>query len=253
MIGKNTIKLVTSLSQKKFRTKENLFVVEGDKMVNEVLKSGIAIRHLYITSEFKNSNFETKNVKHTNLVEYKDLKKISLLTTPQNTVALCEIPEVEELPEELDDELSVYLDGIQDPGNMGTIVRICDWFGIENIFCSKDTVDFYHPKVIQASMGSFLRVKYREIDFKDLTELAEKWGSTIYGTFMDGENVYTSQLSSPAILVMGNEGNGIRKEVEKHIDRRISIPNFSTQSDKAESLNVSVATAILCSEFRRQF
>ena len=148
--------------------------------------------------------------------------------------------------------MSVYLDGVQDPGNLGTIIRLCDWFGIQNIFCSNDTVDLYNPKVIQASMGSFMRVTVFESELSALKKIAQKSGAVIYGTFMEGENVYRAELASKAVLVMGNEGNGIREKSVQLIDRKVSIPNFSAANSKAESLNVSVATAILCSEFKRR-
>lgn len=253
MISKNTIKRLNSLSQKKYRNKENLFLVEGDKMVTELAGSDIVIKELYITSDFEflhpKSNFHAEQI---HSIERLDLKKISQLKTPQNSLAVCQIPPKKELPEKLNESLSVYTDGIQDPGNLGTIIRLCDWFGIKHLFCSKDTVDLYNPKVIQASMGSFMRLNVYETDLKAVKELAEVNNATIYGAFMDGANVYTESLAGKSILVVGNEGNGIREASEMLIDKRISIPNFSEGTSKAESLNVSVATAILCSEFKRR-
>ncbi|WP_340111080.1 TrmH family RNA methyltransferase [Maribellus mangrovi] len=253
MISKNTIKRLNSLSQKKYRAKENLFLVEGDKMVSELAGSDIVVKELYITSDFEfrdtKSNFHAEQI---HSIERSDLKKISQLKTPQNSLAVCQILSQKELPDKLDEPLSVYSDGIQDPGNLGTIIRLCDWFGIKQLFCSKDTVDLYSPKVIQASMGSFMRLNVYETDLKALKELTEVSDTTIYGAFMDGANIYTESLAGKSILVVGNEGNGIREASKLLIDKKISIPNFSAGNSKAESLNVSMATAILCSEFKRR-
>ncbi len=252
MISKNTIKLINSLALKKYRKKENLFLVEGDKLVEEVILSDIEIQELIITPEFSNySGIEFKNAVKISHVNHKELKQASLLQHPQNSMAICRIPSQPPFPIKLGQNLSVYLDGIQDPGNLGTIIRICDWYGIEYIFSSQDSVDFYNPKVIQASMGSFNRVKFYDCDFKAVKNLAQNSDTIIYGAFMEGENIYTEELQKSALLVMGNEGNGIRDEVKTMIDKKVSIPNFSNTPTKAESLNVSVATAIICSEFKR--
>ena len=155
-------------------------------------------------------------------------------------------------PSILNKNISVYLDDIQDPGNLGTIIRICDWFNIEYLFCSPNTVDLWNPKVIQASMGSFCRVQLVETTFEQVAILAQSSQTPVYGAFMNGENIYTEKLPEKAILIMGNEGNGINKKLESKIDIKIKIPEFSDKSISAESLNVSVATAIICSEFKRQ-
>lgn len=254
MISKNTIKLIKSLALKKYRKKEKLFVVEGDKLVEEVILSDIEIQTLIITPEFENaSDIEFKNVKKISRVNHKELKQASLLQTPQNSMAICRIPSRPPIPTKLGDNLSVFLDGIQDPGNLGTILRICDWYGIEYVFSSPDSVDFYNPKVIQASMGSFNRVKFYDCDFKTAQTIAQNSDSPIYGAFMEGQNIYTEKFPKSALLVMGNEGNGIRNEVKEMVTKKISIPNFSLTPAKAESLNVSVATAIICSEFKRTY
>jgi TrmH family RNA methyltransferase len=252
MISKSTIKLIKSLAYKKYRMRENLFLVEGDKLVAEVLQSDLKVKELLVTGNFPHENaIDEKNIGRLTEVDIKELKQASLLNNPQNSMAICHIPEKKSLPTTLSNTLSLYLDGIQDPGNLGTIIRICDWFGISDIFCSADTVDLYNPKVIQASMGSFNRVNLFECKFGHIKSLAHNSDLIIYGAFMDGNNIYSEQLSKKALLVMGNEGNGIRKEVENQIDKRLSIPNLSTNWVKAESLNVSVATAIICSEFKR--
>lgn len=222
-------------------------------MILELAGSDYKVTELYITTEMEPSISKDKFPDtHIQLVSSAELKKISQLKTPQNSLAVCCIQDQYQLPQLLTESLSVYLDGIQDPGNLGTILRICDWFGIQHIFVSADTVDIYNPKVIQASMGSFARVKVYETEFAVVKSLATKSEAVIYGAFMDGENVYNQKLAKKAILVMGNEGNGIRPEIENQINQRVSIPNFSDSQQKAESLNVSVATAVLVSEFKRK-
>jgi TrmH family RNA methyltransferase len=162
------------------------------------------------------------------------------------------MPELATLPEKIDTDLLVYLDDIQDPGNLGTIIRICDWFEIKYLFCSLKTADLYNPKVIQASMGSFCRVEVCYTHFEPIARLASKSGVPIYGAFLDGKNIYEQKLPQKALLVLGNEGNGISAEIENIIDRKIKIPEFNCNPKSAESLNVSVAAAIICSEFKRQ-
>ena len=249
MISKNTIKLIKSLTHKKYRLQEGLFIVEGDKNVAEVLQSSYKVKQLFATSDFIISNkLFLDDIELKDEVSKDDIKKASLLINPQNSIALCKLPPDFSIPAKIND-LAVYLDGIQDPGNLGTIIRICDWFGIRQLLCSLDTADEYNPKVIQASMGSFCRVKVQKILFQDASELAKKSAATVFGTYLNGNNIYTEQLPKKALLVMGNEGNGIRAEFESMIDRKLSIPKYTNH---AESLNVAVATAIVCSEFKRR-
>jgi TrmH family RNA methyltransferase len=253
MISKNSIKLIKSLANKKNRLKEKLFLVEGDKMVAEVLESKFVVEKLFATNSFITKNeLKIKNVKILTEVSDEDINKASLMKTPQNSIALCALPTQKELPVIIDSDLCIYLDEIQDPGNLGTIIRICDWFGIENLFCSPKTADIFNPKVIQSTMGSFCRVNVWYTCFKVVAELASKSGMTVLGAFLDGENIYTQKLPLRVLLVMGNEGNGISPEVEKMIQKRIKIPEFNKNAQSAESLNVSVATAIICSELKRQ-
>ncbi len=253
MVSKNTIKLIKSLAIKKYRLKEGRFLVEGDKNVLEVLNSQYQTEQLFATNHFIEENKRScKNALTIQEAEPDEIKKMSLLQNPQNCLAVCKLPETPVFPEELTNNLSLYLDDIQDPGNLGTIIRICDWFGIGYLFCSPGTVDFYNPKVIQASMGSFCRVKMVKSSFSEVELLANNSQTQIFGAFLEGENVYKKELPQKAILVMGNEGNGIKKSLEKQIPAKIKIPGFSEKSSGAESLNVSVATAILCSEFKRQ-
>jgi len=253
MISKNTIKRLNKLSLKKNRLKERQFIVEGDKMVLELAASDYEVTELFVTPGLESSVrkifLENTSIQ---VIPHDELKKISLLKTPQNSLAICKMPDPPCFPLYLEEKLSLYLDSVQDPGNLGTILRICDWFGIQNVFVSPETVDLYNPKVIQASMGSFARVRVYETNFETVKELAAKSNITTYGAFMNGENVYKQTLAEKAILVLGNEGNGIRSEIENLINQKLSIPNFSVNKQKAESLNVSVATAILCSEFKRK-
>ncbi|HSH19155.1 MAG TPA: RNA methyltransferase [Draconibacterium sp.] len=253
MVSKNTIKLIKSLALKKIRIKENLFLVEGDKNVSEVLVSKFIVEKLFATSNFLAKNKLQLN--KANLVietTQQDINKASLLKNPQNSIALCRLPELTNLPEKADSDLWIYLDDIQDPGNLGTIIRICDWFGIDYLFCSPKTADVFNPKVIQASMGSFCRVNVFYTPFEPIFRLAAKSNTAILGAFLVGENIYEHKLPSKALLVMGNEGNGISMEIENIIEKKIKIPEFNQNPVSAESLNVSVATAIICAEFKRQ-
>ena len=253
MVGKNTIKLVKSLSLKKFRIKEKLFLVEGDKNVSEVLDSDFQVEKLLATDSFLNNHHSLKkNAKLIFEVSEQNIRELSLLKNPQNSIALCRLPDQERLPDKIDSDLTVYLDDIQDPGNLGTIIRICDWFGLQVLFCSSNTADMFNPKVIQASMGSFCRVKVFYTRFEEVSQLAHKSGIPVLGAFLDGENIYHKKLPEKALLVMGNEGNGICVDIEKAVDQKIKIPEFNQNQKSAESLNVSVATAIICSEFKRR-
>lgn len=238
MLSKNQIKLVASLKQKKYRNQHGLFVAEGIKTIEELLASQIKLYHLFTTESFQlDSQKETLITDH-------ELKKISYLTTPNKALALFEIPKVLPLDKS---QLIVAVDEVRDPGNLGTIIRLCDWFGIEHLVCSTGTVDCFNPKVIQATMGSIIRVN---IHYLDLPNLLFDFDYPIFGAFMDGENVYSKALPSQGLVIMGNEANGISKEVEKFVTDRISIPRFG-KLQETESLNVATATAILLSEFKR--
>ena len=253
MVSKNTIKLIKSLALKKVRNKEKLFLVEGDKNVAEVLNSEINVEKLIATAKFAEAQKGlTKNAREFIEATEGEIKKASILKNPQNSIAICSIPGSKDLPKNLNSDLTVFLDGIQDPGNLGTILRICDWFGVTELYCSSKTADVYNPKVIQASMGSFCRVIVYYIPFENLVTIAESQRIPIIGAFLEGENIYTEKLPRKALLVMGNEGNGISTEIEKLVERKINIPGFNPNPGSAESLNVSVATAIICSEFFRQ-
>lgn len=240
MVSKNQIKLITSLQQKKQRLTNQLFFAEGIKVIQELVESNFELVHLYTTQ----NDFEEVSKDKKTIIQESDLKKISALATPNTCLAVFKIPAEKKL---LESGLIVALDSIRDPGNLGTILRLCDWFGIEQLICSKETVDIYNPKVVQATMGSIARVNVNYIDlesFVSVTKLA------VYGTFMDGTNIYKTNLPQEGIIVMGNEANGISPQLEKLIKNRLTIPRFGTLQ-KTESLNVATATAIILSEFKR--
>ncbi len=252
MIGKKKINQIKSLAQKKFRQKEQLFLVEGDKIVSEVLTSHLVIKELFATKEFLEKNKSTlSGIEKIFEINLTDIKKASLLKTPQNCLALCSLPVDIPLPQKLSG-ISFFLDGIQDPGNLGTIIRTSDWFGMEYLFCSCDTADVYNPKVIQSSMGSFCRIKVHYLNFADLNSLALHSEIPVLGTFMEGTSLYSSILPSSALVVLGNEGNGIRFDIAEKISTKLNIPPFYNGKKGAESLNVAVTAGIIGSEFRRQ-
>lgn len=240
MVSKNQIKLITSLQQKKYRLINQLFFAEGIKVIQELVKSNFELVHLYTT---QNDFEEVSNDKKT-IISENDLKKISALATPNTCLAIFKIPTEKKTNES---GLILALDSIRDPGNLGTILRLCDWFGIEQLICSKDAVDIYNPKVVQATMGSIARVN---VNYVDLESFIDKTKLAIFGTFMEGNNIYKTDLPQEGIIVMGNEANGISPELERLIKNRLTIPRFGTLQ-KTESLNVATATAIILSEFRR--
>ena len=241
MVSKNQIKLISSLHQKKYRIAHQLFIAEGVKGINELLQSNFELEHLYVTiDEFKSVSTTQKTV-----ISDADLKKISALTTPNTCLAVFKIPKEKPV---LNKGLIVALDTIRDPGNMGTILRLCDWFGINQVVCSKETVDLYNPKVVQATMGSIARVNVNYLNLKDFLETTSL---PIYGTFMDGEDLYNSEITNEGNIILGNEANGISKEIEELVTKRITIPRFGNLQ-QTESLNVATATAIVLSEFKRR-
>ncbi|TAI46826.1 TrmH family RNA methyltransferase [Flagellimonas allohymeniacidonis] len=239
MVPKNQIKLVTSLQQKKYRTQHGLFVAEGVKLVNELLEGGIEPHGVYVVNEALADQIAT----NCEVVSPSVLKKMSSLSSPNGVLGVFHMPKKEKLHFE---GWAIILDSIRDPGNLGTIIRLCDWFDIKYLICSPDTVDCYNPKVLQATMGSIARV---EVQYLDLEDFLKKNEHPVYGAFMDGTNMYGKKLGEQGILVMGNEANGISSEVEKYVTERIGIPQFGEPT--TESLNVATATAILLSEIRR--
>lgn len=240
MVSKNQIKLISSLQQKKQRQVHKLFFAEGIKVVQELLFSNFELEHLFTTEAIFT---EIPSSKQT-LITEAELKKISALTTPNTCLALLKIPETKKVQEK---GLLLALDDIRDPGNLGTILRLCDWFGIQQLVCSKETVDLYNPKVVMATMGSIARVN---VTYLDLNEFIKNTKLPVFGTFMDGKNIYKEKLPNEGIIMMGNEANGISKEIENKIKNRLTIPRFG-DLQQTESLNVATATAIILSEFKR--
>ena len=240
MVSKNQIKLISSLHQKKQRFANQLFFAEGVKVIQELLQSNFELEHLYTTqNDFENVSYSKKT-----LINDQELKKMSALSTPNTCLAIFKIPAENDI---ISSDLIIALDDIRDPGNLGTILRLCDWFGIKQIICSKETVDIYNPKVVQATMGSIARVNVNYVNLKDFLNQTNK---PVFGTFMNGNNIYKTTLPQEGIIIMGNEANGISAEIEKVVTDRLTIPRFG-ELQKTESLNVATATAIILSEFKR--
>lgn len=233
---------------KKNRKENGVFLAEGNKLVSE-LSTHFKCKLLVATSQWLDSN-RNINADETIAVEKEELSRASLLKTPQDVLAVFEMPRYEASDDDQKKELCLALDDIQDPGNLGTIIRIADWFGIKNIFCSHGTADAFSPKTVQATMGALARVKIHYCDIKALISGLDD--VPVFGTFLDGNNIYESELSANGLIVMGNEGNGISKEVSALINKRILIPNYPQGNETTDSLNVAIATAIVCSEFRRR-
>lgn len=240
MLSKNQIKLINSLQQKKYRFKHGFFVAEGIKVVEEFLNSNYELEKLFCTDEVYFIDHKDK----LQVISGAELKKISSLSSPNKVLAVFKMPSSTPIQSK---GLIVALDGVNDPGNLGTIIRLCDWFGVNELICSNNTVDCYNSKVIQSTMGSLTRVA---VHYVDLPVFLSETSLPVFGAFMDGENVYKANLPTEGILVMGNEANGIRNQVVEVVTNRISIPRFGAVQ-KTESLNVATATAILLNEFRR--
>ena len=254
MISKNQQKYISSLELKKNRKKDNVFVAEGFKIVEELLNAGYKPKMIVGCEEWINSYHPTPNVHHQIItVTEEELRKTSFLQHPQQVLGVFEMLGTNFVPDAqwIREHLCIALDGVQDPGNLGTIIRIADWFGIDTIICSQTTADAYAPKVVQATMGSISRVKVIYTDLAEYLKGLDK-DVPIYGTLLDGENVYTKQLSANGIIVMGNEGNGISPAIRELVNNRLLIPSYPPERPTAESLNVAIATAITIAEFRRR-
>ncbi len=255
MLSKSQISFINSLKQKKYRDEHQLFIAEGAKIVPELLNSDIVVKQVYATSEFLRNNAIPATIERFEIKE-NELERISSLTKANEVLAVCEIPKYKLNSDDLKGKLTLVLDDIKDPGNLGTIIRIADWFGIENIVCSSETADAFNSKVVQATMGSIARIK---IHYCDLTSFVQQQITNnqqrIYGALLEGKNIYNEKLSSEGLIVIGNESRGISEDVQKLITDKISIPSFShykTNEGQAESLNAAIATSIICSEFRRR-
>ena len=253
-ISKNQIKFIRQLEQKKFRRREDLFVAEGTKVVGDLL-AHYTPHAVFATDDWLKDHASENCHLSSVITEVSDeeLRRLSFLQHPQQVLALFPLPTMAAANFSLFTDhfsLSIALDGIQDPGNLGTIIRIADWFGIEQIYCSENTVDAWNPKVVQATMGSIARVNINYLNLPDYIDTLPA-DFPVYGTLLDGENIYTQPLTPHGLIVMGNEGNGISPELRQKVNRRLLIPSYRTD-DTAESLNVAIATAITCAEFRRR-
>ncbi len=246
-ISNNEIKRVKALQQKKFRDEEGLFVVEGEKMVEEAMRSPFKVKEVYRRDE----------------IGEEAMKRISSLASPSPVLAVIEKPEDIYINDASGlaglwkkGGLFLALDTIRDPGNLGTILRIADWFGIDAVFAAKDTVDVFNPKVVQATMGAIFRVKLHYVDLQEVSKMILADGGNVYGTFLDGENMYSKQLSTgsgkPAVIVIGNESEGISKGMAELVSDRLYIPPYPADDSGSESLNAAIATAITVAEFRRR-
>ena len=232
MLGNADIKLIKSLKEKKFRDLNGLFTVEGEKMVREAQDSGFEIVKLIYRDE----------------IGEEAMKKISQMSSPSPVMAVVRVPEPSAI--ETGSGLYLALDSVRDPGNMGTILRMADWFGVKAVYASDDSVEFFNPKVVQASMGAIFRIRTQYTDIPALCRQFRNAGRKVYGTFLDGEDIYTSELSADGLIVMGNESNGISAQTAAEVNARLLIPK--AEASKAESLNVAIATAITLSEFARR-
>lgn len=254
MLSKNQIKRIRSLHQKKFRNELGLFIAEGPKLTEELLQSNINVKEVYALAEALpkfHKNYPSNNPEFFE-ISGKDLERIGALKTPNEVLAVVEIPDNKPDYETIFNQPVLVLDNIQDPGNLGTIIRSADWFGFKNIVCSKDTVEVYNPKVVQATMGSISRVN---VFYFDLEEFFEKAPASypVYGTLLEGKNIYTSEFNKSGVIIIGNESKGIGRNIQEFVTEKITIlPHKGERKENAESLNASVAASLVMAEFRRQ-
>ncbi|MEN0055019.1 MAG: RNA methyltransferase [Mucilaginibacter sp.] len=245
MLSKSQISLLTSLQHKKFRREHGFFLVEGYKSVIEFINSAYQVDTIYHTPAIASKMLNLSRKINFQEISLNEIEKISSLKTPQEVIGLVKIPIWPVLNyNSLKQKFSLVLDNVQDPGNMGTIIRTADWFGIGDIICSEDTVDVYNPKVVQATMGSLARVN---VHYVDLIQTLPQIKLPVFGAMLNGQNIYNTNFGGEGLLVMGNEGNGISADIERLISTAVTIP----RAGNAESLNVAIATAILCSEIKR--
>jgi RNA methyltransferase, TrmH family len=249
MLSKALIKIINSLSHKKYREKYRLFVAEGEKLVGDLIKMRAPVKTILSS---KPINYIPDGVEFIQCAP-SELDKISFMMNNQGIIALIRIIDKPLDLNSLNGSVSIGLDGIQDPGNIGTIIRLANWFGVKHILCSKECADIYNPKVVQATMGAMMGVEIHYLELENvLKELKKSADFKLYGTYMEGESIYSSKLKSNGMLIMGNEGKGISERIGKLINKKISIPPFYSGNFKVESLNVGVATGIIISEFVRQ-
>lgn len=242
---KADIQLVRSLADKRGRTESGLFVAEGEKLIGELRASQMRIRRIYaLEGTFPGPEVE--------IVSPRDMERLSLLKTANNSLALVELPHYGLQAADLAGRLTLALDEVQNPGNLGTIIRLADWFGIRDIVCSEGSADCFNPKVVQATMGAILRVRVHYTPLAEFLATTAGPETPVYGTFLEGENIYRTELSAAGIVVMGNEGRGISPATARTVTRKLFVPPYPADRHGSESLNVAMATGIVCAEFRRQ-
>ena len=241
---KAEIQFVRSLADKRVRDEEHLFIAEGDKLIDEILHSSLRVRSLYALEGHFVGRAETVTVK--------EMERISQLKTASTSLAVVEQPRHKRSAVASAERLSLALDGVQNPGNLGTIIRLADWFGVEDIYCSMDTADCFNPKVVQATMGAILRVRVHYLPLAEFLRRSAESGVAVYGTMLDGEDIYDAELQPKGLIVMGNEGRGVSAECAASFTHRLLIPAFPPERQGSESLNVAMATGIVCAEFRRR-
>ncbi len=242
--------MVRSLGDKRARLEMGLFVAEGEKFIRELVGSSLRVRKIYLTDDAElEEGFDGEQVE---LISGAEMGRISQLKSPNNSLAIVEMPRYTLDVESLVGGLTIILDGVQNPGNLGTIIRLADWFGIRNIVCSPTCADCFNPKVVQATMGAILRVRVHYVELVPFMQSVQKLQIPIYGAFLEGDNIYKRKLSQDGVIVMGNEGQGVSQEVATFIDQKLYIPPYPTNCQSSESLNVAIATSIICSEFRRR-
>lgn len=258
MISSAHLKLIRSLRQKKFRDRHRLFSVEGEKMVMELtdsdLENGFQIQDLYATRDWIDSHqplLQDRNIPITGTTQ-SEINKVSNLVTPQPVIALVSMPEVRFSAEELLHSPVLAFESIRDPGNLGTIIRTADWFGIRHIICTPDSTDLFNPKVVQSTMGAITRVKVHYLEIESLLKSSEMKAKTVVGTFIEGENIYETPLEPDSLILFGNESHGLSGRYNPYIRRKISIPSFSPAGKGSESLNLASSVAVICSELRRR-
>ena len=258
MISTSVSKLIRSLHHKKFRDQHRLYVVEGEKMVRELLeersREGHQVQQLYANATWLDQNMKQIRHKGTRFTEAStaELKKVSSQVTPQPVLALVSIPDSLPGLEALLHSTVLAFESIRDPGNLGTIIRTADWFGISHIVCTPDSVDVFNPKVVQSTMGAIIRVKVHYRDLERLLEEPLLKDKPVYGTFMDGDNIFESAILSYPLILFGNESHGLTSKYDAHIHRRLSIPSFSRGGKGSESLNIASSVAVICSEVSRR-
>ncbi|MDR2511232.1 MAG: RNA methyltransferase [Bacteroidales bacterium] len=245
-LSHSQIQFIKSLQQKKFREQYHLYVAETPKVVEFYLKSKAEMKEIYAVKDWIDENWKKYASYKFTEISQKELERISGLNTPNQILAVIEIP-CTDITHSISDTILV-LDDIRDPGNLGTIIRIADWFGIENIVCSSESVEYTNPKTVQAAMGSIVNVK---IAYCDLHVFLSEIKIPIYGSFMDGESIYETKIDPPCCIIIGNEAHGISADLEKYLTKKISIPSFAKNKISAESLNAAIATAVFCTQMRR--